>query len=226
MSNGTRLLRSSLQGWFALAGVILVAQAGAMHMLSLPERDLPLPPLDSFPAQFSGWNLQAEQQLEPAVAEYLKPDSYLLRDYVNPAEGSYVNLFVAYFKSLQNSYGPHSPRVCLPGSGWLVSSSRILNLRVPGYPQGIPVNRYTMEKNNDHILVLYWYQNNRNIWAQEFKAKLTLLPDLIRYRRSDVSLVRLVAPMKTDDPSQELASTQEFAKLIFPVLVKDFKNSN
>ena len=72
--------------------------------------------------------------------------------------------------------------VCLPGSGWLVRSSRIRPLPCRDAPQGIPVNEYVLEKNNERILVLYWYQNDRNIWAEEFKAKLTLLPDLIRYQ--------------------------------------------
>ncbi len=223
MSSVTRLIASPLKGWFALAGLILVAQAAAMHMLSVPERVLPVPTLDSFPPQFGNWTLQTEQKLDENVLEYLKPDSYLLRDYENRADSSYINLFVAYFKSLQNSYGPHSPRVCLPGSGWLVRSSRIRPIAVPGHAEGIPVNEYVLEKNSDRILVLYWYQNDRNIWAEEFKAKLTLLPDLIRYRRSDVSLVRLVAPLRSDDDSRQLADSQAFARLIFPSLVEKFR---
>ncbi len=125
---------------------------------------------------------------------YLKPDEYILRDYADPRGTPSINLFVAYFKSLQNKYGPHSPRICLPGSGWLITSSKIINLPVPGRPGGIPVNQFTMEQSSQHILVLYWYQNDRDVWAEEYHAKLRLLPDLIRYRRSDVSLVRLVVP--------------------------------
>jgi hypothetical protein len=134
--------RSALTGSFLAAGLLLVAQAAAMRMLSLPERDLPTPPLGSLPVELGQWKLQGEQPLEPVVLEYLKPDSYVLRDYGNQAGNSSINLFVAYFKSLQNSYGPHSPRVCLPGSGWLIRSSRIRPLPVPGHDAGIPVNEY------------------------------------------------------------------------------------
>jgi EpsI family protein len=222
MASAKGLLQSAFKGWFLPAGLIFAAQAGALHMLSVAELDLPTPPLTQLPAQIGQWKLSSEEALDPAVLEYLKPDSYVLRDYSNVADNGSLNLFVAYFKSLQNSYGPHSPKVCLPGSGWLVRSSGIRAVTVPGHPEGIPVNEYVMEKNSDHILVLYWYQNNRHIWADEFKAKLTLLPDLIRYRRSDVSLVRLVAPLRDDDPTRELADSQEFTRLIFPSLVDDF----
>jgi EpsI family protein len=226
MPSGTRSASSALKICFVLAGFLLAAQAAALHMLSVPERELPVPPLPSFPAQFGEWKLQTEQALEPAVVAYLKPDSYVLRDYGSKTATNSINLFVAYFKSLQNSYGPHSPRVCLPGSGWLVRSSRIRPLMVPGRAEGIPVNEYVLEKNTDRIVVLYWYQNDRNIWAEEFRAKLTLLPDLIRYRRSDVSLVRLVAAVKADDVSSELAHCQEFARLIFPSLVESFRKTD
>jgi EpsI family protein len=226
MLKDTGLLRSALTGSFLAAGLLLVAQAAAMHMLSLPERDLPTPALGNLPAQFGQWKLQDEEALEPAVQEYLKPDSYVLRNYGNRAGNGSINLFVAYFKSLQNSYGPHSPRVCLPGSGWLIRSSRIRPLPVPGRADGIPVNEYILEKNETRILVLYWYQNDRNIWAEEFKAKLTLLPDLIRYRRSDVSLVRLVEPLRGETAGETLAECQEFARLIFPSLADSLRKGD
>jgi hypothetical protein len=84
------------------------------------------------------------------------------------------------------------------------------------------VNQFIMEKANSHILVLYWYQNDRNVWAEEFQGKLRLLPDLIRYRRSDVSLVRLVEPLRGDIADQELMDCRDFTRLMFPALVENF----
>jgi hypothetical protein len=84
------------------------------------------------------------------------------------------------------------------------------------------VNEYLLDKSGERILVLYWYQNNRNIWAEEFEAKLRLLPDLIRYKRADVSLVRLVTPMRSGDGGNELATSMDFLRVIFPKLVERF----
>jgi hypothetical protein len=71
--------------------------------------------------------------------------------------------------------------------------------------------------------MLYWYQNNRNVWAEEFQAKLTLLPDLIRHRRSDESLVRVITTLQSTDGKKELDHALDFTKLIFPVLVEHFR---
>lgn len=220
MGNASKFVRSAGNGIFLAACLILVLQTAASHMVSVDERAIPLPGLSQLPMNLGNWSASGEGSLEKDVAAYLKPDEYIIRDYADHNVGV-INLFVAYFKSLQNSYGPHSPRICLPGSGWLVRSSKIAALDVPGRNQPIPVNQYLLEKSSDQILVLYWYQNNRNVWAEEFEAKLRLLPDLLRYRRADVSLVRLVMPIHRE-AEKELASETDFARIVFPKLVERF----
>jgi EpsI family protein len=220
------LALSALKVWLLPAVLILAAQGAVLHVLSIPEKNVTVPRLDNMPAQIGAWKTVSEEALDPAVQEYLKPDSYILRDYGNAASGSGVNLFVAYFKSLQSGYGPHSPSVCLPGSGWLVRERNIIQISVPGRAADIPVNKFVLEKAGQHILVLYWYQNDRNVWAQEFQGKLRLLPDLIKYKRSDVSLVRIVEPVQGDDTGQALAECKQFTKLIFPALSEDFRRSD
>jgi hypothetical protein len=79
-----------------------------------------------------------------------------------------------------------------------------------------------MDKGNQRILVLYWYQNDRDIWAQEFHAKLRLLPDLLRYHRSDVSLVRLITPLESSLAETELSSCIRFTREMFPPLAERF----
>ncbi len=218
-------LSAVMRYWIpAAACLILVLQAGASRILNIDERSIGIPGLHALPWQIGTWNTSGEQSMEPEVTAYLKPDEYILRSYVDERNGATVNIFVAYFKSLQNVYGPHAPRICLPGAGWLVSSEKIENLPVPGRTGGIPVNEFIMEKSNERILVLYWYQNDRNVWAQEFQAKLRLLPDLIRYRRSDVSLVRLIMPLRGLTPETALAECLDFTGHTFPLLKERFSS--
>lgn len=209
-------------GFVAAASLILLVQAGTSRMLKIDETKIGVPGLHAIPFQVDGWKSSGEQFLDPGTAAYLKPDEYILRDYVDSRSRTPVNLFVAYFKSLQNTYGPHSPKICLPGSGWLVSSSKVASLNVPGRTQAIPVNQFTMEQGSQHIFVMYWYQNDRDVWAEEFHAKLRLLPDLIRYRRSDVSLVRFVMPIDAAGPASQLQSCVQFSQRIFPLLAAHF----
>ena len=226
MSDRSRLFRSTGSGLFVAACLILALQAIASRSLNIKERDIPIPGLHQVPMEMGKWRANSEQSLDSAVAEYLKPDEYILRDYGDQAGDPPINVFVAYFKSLQNTYGPHSPSVCLPGSGWLVSSSEIKSVTVPGRSTGIPVNKYVLEKTGDRILVLYWYQNDRNVWTEQFQAKLRLLPDLIRYRRSDVSLVRLITPLRAASAEPGFANCEDFTRQVFPALAKSFATAH
>ena len=213
----------SLRSRFFLAVVsVLGLQAAASRMVNIQERELPNPGLHELPMTLGVWHAASEGALEQAVSEYLRPDEYIIRDYVDQKSGEGINFFVAYFKSLQNNYGPHSPSVCLPGNGWLERASSIQSVEVPGRGQPIRVNEYVMERSNQRILVLYWYQNNRDVWAEEFRAKLRLLPDLIRYKRSDVSLVRLIIPLHGSLSATERTNSLQFTRLVFPALVQRF----
>jgi EpsI family protein len=225
MLNEGRLMKPA--GWSVFLPVcfILILQTAASRVLSIPEQDLPIPQLHTLPMQLEKWKASGEQDLEKGVVEYLRPDEYILRNYVNEPEGASIGLFVAHFKSLQNSFGPHSPRACLPGAGWLIASSNIASIDVPGRGQNIPVNEYVMEKSGNRIAVVYWYQNDRDVWAEEFHAKLRLLPDLLKYRRSDVSLVRLVSPTERNT-EDKFKNCLQFTKLVFPLLAERFGNTH
>jgi EpsI family protein len=202
--------------------LILILQTGAFRFTKIQEKSSSAPDLHEIPDALGNWREASAQALDKDVAEYLKPDEYILRDYVDQATGSTISLFIAYFSSLQDTYGPHSPSICLPGSGWLVLSSKLSSVAVPRRKAAIPVNEYLLEKSGIRILAVYWYQNNRNVWAEEFRAKLSLLPDLIRYRRSDASLVRLITPVTEVDDKKALSSCVKFTQILFPQLLDRF----
>ena len=219
MPNQTRRKRTLVI--FGLT-LVLGLQIAAAYAISLGERPPVAPTLRALPAHIGAWTLAGEQVLEPEVVAYLKPDDYIDRNYSAGNPAGNINLFVAYFKSLKSGYGPHSPGVCLPGSGWMTKQFRVVQAGVPGTLGSIPVNQYILEKDKQSLLVLYWYQNERRVWAEEFRAKLYMLPDLLHYHRSDVSLVRIIAPLDTNDMDRTKAALFEFVRAMFPHLSEQF----
>jgi EpsI family protein len=168
--------------------------------------------------------MNGAQALEPEVLAYLRPDDYIDLNYQSRGPAGNVNLFVAYFKSLKSGYGPHSPGVCLPGAGWKPAQFGVVNVPVPGPQMNIPVNQYFLEKDNQKLLVLYWYQNERRIWAEEFRAKIYMLPDLLRYHRSDVALVRIITPLDPNAVEATESGLFKFVNTAFPLLSERFSS--
>ena len=58
----------------------------------------------------------------------------------------------------------------------------------------IHINHYVVSKGEAQSLVLYWYQSQGRVIADEFAAKFYLVADSIRQHRSDTALVRVVIP--------------------------------
>jgi hypothetical protein len=95
----------------------------------------------------------------------------------------------------------------------------VVEVKMPNRSGLVPVNQYEMERDGKRILVLYWYQNQRKVWAEEFQAKLFLLPDLLRYRQFDVSLIRIITPLDAYPSSQRASQVAiQFAQTLFAPL--------
>lgn len=197
--------------------VVLIGQAAAYHLLPKTERTVVARPLGEFPVQIGPWRMVADHGIDAEVQRVLRADDTLNRVYESPPSGGAVNLFVAFFRSQQSGAAPHSPKNCLPGSGYAPLDSGTLRIETaPG--RFAEVNRYVVARGDSRSLVLYWYQTPARIVASEFAAKFWLVADSIRYRRSDTSLVRIVVPLQERDDAEKRAVA--FARAVLPALME------
>ncbi|HLG95796.1 MAG TPA: EpsI family protein [Bryobacteraceae bacterium] len=197
-----------------LLTLVLLAQATLFYGLSRGERTIPARPLSEIPRQAQSWHMLREHALDDELRNSLRADDYLERDYAD-ARGQTVNLFIAYFGSQKAGQSPHSPKNCLPGSGWVWTVSDIVTARVPGRATAVEINRYIVSKGEQQAVVLYWYQSRDRVVANELRAAAFTAWDALRYNRTDTALIRVVAPAQAN---QEAAATQaglEFIETIF-----------
>jgi EpsI family protein len=210
-------VRDNWKRGVAILTVMLAAQAAAFHSRSRAESVPFAPPLASFPANLGEWQLKQEGVVEKEVKDVLQADDLLTRYYVRPSDPAGSNLFVAYFQSQRTGKAPHSPKNCLPGSGWLPSTSDFLRLPT-GSGGEIEVNRYVVSKGEERSVVLYWYQTPQRTVASEYWAKVFLVADSIRYNRSDTAMVRIVTPVVNDDVERATAAASSLALAAYPVM--------
>ncbi len=180
--------------------VLLLVQTLLVQNVSLGV-DVPLAgPLTALPRTLGSWEIKREQEVDPPVQEVLRADATLVRDYGRrtPAGGQLANLFVAYFQSQRTGVSPHSPKNCLPGSGWTMEASGELSLEIPGRSAPLVVNRYIVGKGEIKSLVLYWYQAHHRVIASEYEAKLFQVWDAMWHRRSNTALVRVTVYLNPD----------------------------
>jgi EpsI family protein len=157
--------------------------------------------------------------MQQDVLDILGPGDFLQRFYESTAASQpYVDLFVAYFPSQRAGDTIHSPKHCLPGSGWLPTESSTISISLPGRGP-FQANRYVIAKGDDRQLVLYWYWAHDRALASEYWAKFYLVADSIQLNRSDGSLVRIITPLP---PGEGVEAAQQrllaFAGNIVPRL--------
>jgi EpsI family protein len=173
--------------------------------------------LDRFPSAVGAWRMIERGVIEKDVRDVLKADDYLTRRYaISPAQTA--SLFVASFKSQRAGQTPHSPKNCLPGSGWMWSVSDTILVKIAERDRPIEINRYVVSKGDMKAVVLYWYQSRDRVVASEYKAAAFVAWDAIRQNRTDTALVRVVVPIAGNRADAATRSGIEFIQAFFTTL--------
>jgi EpsI family protein len=201
-----------------LVTLFLIVQAAFMYNSVRAEYIPPSRALSEMPHQIGPWVQTQEGIVDKETMDVLRADDTLNRVYQAPGEQG-VSLFVAGFRTQRNGKSPHSPKNCLPGSGWIQVSSENYGIDV-GRPNPIVVNRYVIMHGQEKELVLYWYQSRDRVVADEFKAKFWVVADAMRYNRTDTALVRVIVPIVENNEAAAVAASTDFVKAFFPTLQK------
>jgi len=199
--------------------VLLLAGTGAFLQARHKSEIVPQgEPVKNFPIQVGDWTGH-EQSIDAEVLSVLGPGDFLSRIYSHVGQ-PYIGLFLGYFPSQRTGDTIHSPKNCLPGSGWTPTESSRIMLPVPS-GGSIPVNRYIIQKGMERQVVIYWYQAHGRSVDSEYWARFYLVADAIRMNRTDAALVRIVTPIASGENQQsaELRAVQ-FAQQIAPSLSK------
>ncbi|MGB2632527.1 MAG: exosortase C-terminal domain/associated protein EpsI [Candidatus Acidiferrum sp.] len=196
--------------------VCLLATAMALNLRSAREAVAPQTNLAHFPHAIDGWN-GSDLGLSSDEVATLGPGQFLLRDYDRPNTPT-VTLFLAYYPSQQTGDTMHSPKNCLPGSGWEPTNSGVIQLQAAGGKQ-ITANRYIVAQGKDRMVVLYWYQAHGHTEASEYWAKWRLVRDAITMNRTDGALVRVETPIEgaesvADAENRAVGFAQEVSPLL------------
>jgi EpsI family protein len=158
-----------------------------------------------------------KEGIEPAIIEALGVTDFMMRRYSVPDRPP-IWLYVGYYASQRTGVIIHSPKQCLPGSGWSILKIEQAQLTVRGRdPDRITVNRVIVGKGRERQLVLYWYQERGRIVASEYRAKAYMLWDSVTRARTDGALVRVSTPAPGSE-EEAFRQAAEFAQSLLPML--------
>jgi EpsI family protein len=181
----------SLRFWFAV--LLLSAAAVVLHVRPNADRNPPTDPLAQFPETVAGYS-GADQVIDQDTLDVLGSGEFLSRIYTTSSPTPPVSLFIGYFATQRTGQTIHSPKHCLPGSGWTFESSKYLTL-TDAANKPHRVGEYIIGNGYQKDFVIYWYEAHGRSVADEYMAKLYLVADAIRMNRTDGALVRVITPV-------------------------------
>lgn len=176
----------------ALIAILIVGLGGAYA------RDLSgsrvfseaMPDFTRVPAALDGWESE-DYPITESISEVLDADATLQRRYFAP-DGSEAWLFLAYFAAQGVNSQIHSPRHCVPGSGWRISS---IERRTVDLPSGShPATRLLMQRQGGESEMFYWFRTRSGVVTGEYSLKWDLVKNSLARRPTDAVFVRFTAP--------------------------------
>ena len=198
-----------------IAALLLVAAIVVTRHLPSPNVPAFHRPMGEFPAAFASWHSR-DLPYEADIVEAIGADDYINRVYSGGTRP--IELYIGYYQDQRSGDRIHSPKNCLPGSGW----EPLRSGQVPiGMAEGRPilVNEYLVEQDSERDLVLYWYQTRRRIIASEYWAKYWLVIDGLKDRSTDGTLVRVWTSAADGEDSARARAT-DFAGQIYRKLAE------
>lgn len=209
--------------YIALLVVILAVQSLDYFLLSggtAPAASF----LKQIPRTLANWGFADDAVLDQSVLGALAPDDYLARYYQSADRKHSAELLIAYFKSQTEGFGPHSPKVCLPASGW----TPILQTTRP-IPNGeggqLEANYFIIQNGANKSAVLYWYHTPARTMAGELEARFWLAWDTLSRKSSDIALVRVIVPIRDGQQEEATAAATDVATQVYRELRQHWRPS-
>ena len=198
---------------FIILFVLLIAASLFINL----HKDISVPanrPFAEFPVHYRGWSMEAESVLDERTLKVLRPTDYFSRRYAMEGDVP-VELYIGYHGGGKDSGGIHSPKHCLPGSGWYKASEE--NMKVSVGNKEMRLVKAVYQKGEDKELFLYWFQVKGKTLTSEYALKLSEIMSSILYRRRDSAFIRISVPF-TSDEEKAAGTGMRFIREFYPVI--------
>lgn len=145
-------------------------------------------------------------------------DEYLLVDYFH--EKKMIQIYIGYYKSQKKGDLIHSPKNCLPGSGWHIESAKPDKIVMDQLRKDLNITRLKLSKPGRSVIAYYWFNSRGRVISNEYMQKFWLVFDSIIKRRTDGACVRIVSPI-AETEQESIDHLKAFINSAYPI-IKDF----
>ncbi len=199
----------------AVVILFLLVTAVAVNFDGLPTKVPERPPLSSSLGNFGSWRAY-DAPMDDRIVKALALDDFISRVYNNGSRR--VELYIGYYHSSKKVSAPHSPLVCFPGQGWVISDRHEISLPIKaGSEVQLDATAMTASREGMRMRVLFWYQASDKTFSDSFRQKLSLLVGRMQGGKVDNALVRVSASIEANGAPDADQVIKGFVQEFYPV---------
>ena len=188
----------------------------ALYVYTRSEAAVPTnKPLDQFPQRVGHWVMTGQARFDEQVLKILKPSDYLSRTYQDQ-NGNTLSLYIGFHNGGPDSGPIHSPKQCLPGSGWNRQEEKVRSVSIAD--QKIPYVSAIYQKDVERQLFLYWFQVREDILTNEYALKLAMAKNSFLSNRKDSAFIRIGLSINESDEQSVINTGEQFIRDFFPLI--------
>jgi EpsI family protein len=169
-----------------------------------------------------GWRNNGFVQLDQRIVNSLELDDYVNHNFSNG--GEMVSLYIGYYLTSKKVGAAHSPLVCFPGQGWVLSNSENKSLKIG--EEKVNLKKMVASIGSRKELLIYWFQAYDRTSQGTFLQKLNTLWSKFRNGRGDNAFVRITVPMDGIKAGEAYKTGKEFIELFYPRFLEYVKENN
>lgn len=172
--------------------------------------------LKALPMRIGEWQAEENLLVDEDIKEVLKSSQDLWRAYADSNQQQ-LGLFMAYFQDQKYGEQVHSPKHCLPGSGWKIIDRETFVVQLKESPaRQLKINKLVISKKHFNEIMLYWFWTRSGVITSEYDLKFSLAKNALLRNPTDAAFIRINLPLLQKDQSHALQVGSKFISDIFP----------
>ena len=163
-------------------------------------------------ADIQGWENNGFLPFDQKIIEELELDDYANQSYTKGQD--IVSLYIGYYLTTKKVGAAHSPLVCFPGQGWIISDTE--KKVVKAGKNNINCISMVITKGKKKELILYWFQAYDKTTPGTLLQKIYTLWAKFRYNREDNAFVRVSVTIENQLKDKAFNTGEKFIKSFHP----------
>ena len=169
-------------------------------------------PLRQVLASINGWNSNGFSPFDQKIVDALELDDYANQSYTKGQD--IVSLYIGYYLTTKKVGAAHSPLVCFPGQGWIISDAEKKIIKAG--KNNINCISMVITKGKRKELILYWFQAYDKTTPGTLLQKIYTLWAKFRYNREDNAFVRVSVAIENQLKDKAFNNGEKFIKSFYP----------